>query len=107
MKYPLFPLVILAFLLSLPAQAQNSLASKIVDKNGSPLYGVNVVLLDSAARKLVKATLTDSTGSFTFSPVDNGTYRLRAVLVGYNTHTTPKFDFPSAGMPSNIILEEV
>jgi hypothetical protein len=104
MKYPIAALVIFTLFVS-QLKAQSQLRATVADKNGRPVYGVNIMLLDSGGKKLVKATLTDSTGTFSFSPVDNGSYRLRVMHPAYKPYMSPKFDFPGSPL-ANISLEE-
>jgi outer membrane receptor protein involved in Fe transport len=106
MKKSFLPLsfLLLSCLVFRSAHAQ-TIAARVLDKDGAPLYGANVVLLDSSGSKLVKASLTDSAGRFSIASVAEGIYVLRAMMVGYNTYTSPKIEIPLKKEMPNIIMD--
>ncbi|RZK60186.1 MAG: hypothetical protein EOO59_07115, partial [Hymenobacter sp.] len=62
---------------------QSSLTGSLRSREGKPLAFANVLLLQAADSSLVKATLSDAQGHFTFADVRPGSYRLRAQQLGY------------------------
>jgi len=60
--------------------AQNgTVIGTVVDEDGLPLPGANVIVLDTEL-----GAATDDNGNFTINNVPTGTYSLRAQFVGYN-----------------------
>lgn len=81
--------IILALLLSLSSSAKNgNVKGKVTDKTGSPLAGVNVVMLLDSNKKLAKAELTDDRGEYSISNMADGVYVLKATLFGYDNYTS-------------------
>jgi hypothetical protein len=81
---------LLAFLLILTgfsAIAQHSIQSMVFDsKNSLPLELATVRLLNATDSTLIQGGRTDSNGSFTFSKVKPGNYKLIVSSVGYVDH---------------------
>jgi hypothetical protein len=77
-------------------QAQNTAKSTVsglvIDSDSLySISGVLVYLLD-ANQKIVKKTLTNTKGLFTFSEVPNGTYKIRTAASGYKIMISKKFE---------------
>ncbi|MGZ5281252.1 MAG: outer membrane beta-barrel protein, partial [Bacteroidia bacterium] len=73
------------FLTSFSAEAQNTITGKVLNSDGAPMPGASMVLLDSTNKKLVKSTLTDSSGQFAFEHLMQGKYFLRGMYMGVET----------------------
>jgi hypothetical protein len=66
-----------------------SLTGKVQETGGSPLPGVNVLLLRSGDSTLVKSAVSDPSGTYALEGVGPGTYILAASIVGYKTAYLP------------------
>lgn len=62
------------------AQSTGAVAGRVVDADGTPLPGVNVVLQNAS-----RGTATDTTGRFRIDDVSAGPDTIRARFVGYRT----------------------
>ena len=79
-------------LLGFSAYAQNSANIKgvLVDEtNGEPVPFATVSLTRDGQTKPAKYSLTDDKGNFTLESVRNGSYTIRAELLGYIAHEAP------------------
>jgi hypothetical protein len=79
-----------AALSSLRAQLPNapdtgSITGIITDTDGAAIPNAQVTLEVLATRALLLTTTTNSTGSFTFTPVAAGTYRVRIKATGFSS----------------------
>jgi len=86
-----FCLVALIVSLSAPvADAQTARVRGVVlDAQGQPLSGANVVLLRSDDSTRVAGTSTGADGAFSLGAVESGAYRLVASAVGHTQNATP------------------
>ncbi|MBR9923321.1 MAG: TonB-dependent receptor [Bacteroidetes bacterium] len=75
------------FLLS----GQSSLSGTLTDTEDQPLAFANVLLLQASDSLLVKGTLVEESGDWTFSNLPSGEYILRFQMVGYATKTSSAF----------------
>ena len=64
-----------------------SLSGRVVNSTGKALSGANILLLTDS-NKMVKAEVTDATGSFSFSDLGVGNYLLKATLPGMTDYTS-------------------
>ncbi len=79
-KKPLLSTIIL-FLLSASLYAQTGkIAGRVIDTNGDPLPGVNVIIDETTT-----GTSTDSDGYYTILNLSAGTYVLKATYIGFAT----------------------
>ena len=65
------------------AQTTSTINGKITDSNLQPLDLVTVALFKDKDSSLVKTVFTEADGRFSFDKLANGSYLLRAILVGY------------------------
>lgn len=72
---------VLCALLPLGARAQ-TVRGAIVDPNGSPVPGVVLLLVDAASRVAARA-LSSERGDFRLSAPSAGSYRIRAIRIGF------------------------
>jgi hypothetical protein len=85
-----FKKLILAFFLSLfivPAFGQGvTVTGKVLDaKDNSSIIQATVLLISNADTSQKNGTVTDADGNFSIGSVAPGTYKLRAIYLGYNT----------------------
>jgi len=76
--------------LSSTSQDLNSINGKVTSKDGA-LSFVTVSLHDAKDSKMVKATITDSAGSFVFKNLVSGTYFVKITHVGYMDYASEHF----------------
>jgi iron complex outermembrane recepter protein len=83
-------LITLFFLLlaALPSLAQ-TISGTVQEATSKPASFAVVKLLRTADSTLVKGTIANETGGFTFSQVPNGSYRVQASLVGMSNANSP------------------
>ncbi len=84
MRRPVGLLIIFAWVLAVPATAQNwgEIRGVVSDSTGEPLYGVTVLVAQTNF-----GTATDDRGSYSLK-IPAGSYLLRFSAVGYQTRTT-------------------
>ena len=77
-------LFIVVSLFSIIGAAQNShiVSGTVQDQNGAAVAGATVTLLRSP-QIIVKTTVTDSNGKFSFNDLQNGSYEVRATKNGF------------------------
>ncbi len=97
----LFLLIILAQSLAINAQQNSNLLNGRVESNQSPVESVLVSLLKVKDSSLIKTTLTDKTGQYSFEKIAEGNYFISATLVGFKKMNSQSFLVKSSG---NIIL---
>jgi len=89
-----FPCLLLIFLLRIttsPAQSVSELQGTIVDETGAALPYVNVLLLNASDSSLVKGTVSDTTGAYRITRIPDGTFRLSAQMIGYQSYFSEVF----------------
>src|SRR4249919_332197 len=85
----------LLFFLSLFFQrvsAQTNIKGTIKDSGGKPVQYVNVLLLKSFDSSLVKGTISDSSGEYSFENIEKGKYYITASLTGMEQVFTKVFE---------------
>src|ERR1043165_7764572 len=97
-------LTLLILISTLTAAAKTGgITGKIIDKDGQPVPGVNVVVLAAADNKLVKADLSDEKGAFSIDPVPDGQYILKATFLGYEPYTSEKLTVAGGNLNMPVI----
>ncbi|MFH1196726.1 MAG: TonB-dependent receptor, partial [bacterium] len=97
-----FIAVVLSFFFIANIKAQiATIAGVVKNEKGSPLIGVNIVLLGTAT-----GTSSNHHGEFKFSNVKIGEYQLEVSMVGYKKFTSGKFLLDSDEKSFEITLEE-
>ncbi|MDQ3843561.1 MAG: outer membrane beta-barrel protein, partial [Bacteroidota bacterium] len=66
------------------------------DENGSPLNGATVNLLKAADSSITKLALTKADGSYYFTGIREGNYKVLVTYVGYKPASSSKFPFSSS-----------
>lgn len=82
---------------------QPNLHGKIVDPQNTGMGYVNILLLEPSDSSLVRGTLTDEQGDFSFFAVEPGSYLLMASMVGMENAWTGHFDI--AAEAADLVLD--
>lgn len=82
--YPLFLLCLLA----LPSSAQHTLSGTVISATGQPLDYVTILLRSLPDSSLVKGAISDSLGTYAFSPVSPGNYFIEYSATGFAPQTS-------------------
>ena len=86
--YTFFTLLVIN---SLPALARTGrLSGKVSDAGGKPISYANIILLNASDSSLVKTELSDEKGEFDLTPIANGNYVVKVMLIGYQTYNSDK-----------------
>ncbi len=90
-------LFLLALTITSTVVAQNrvnditgKVSGNILDEKGQPLAAATILLLKAADSTLVKSTLSDNKGNFTFDQLAANQYLISVTLVGYQKYFTSK-----------------
>ena len=81
---------LLTFTFSSFAQTITRVKGEVKDENQKPVSGITVSLLKSKDSSLVKAAITDNSGSYVFEGIKEGVYLLGITAVGFQ----PSFSQP-------------
>jgi iron complex outermembrane receptor protein len=76
-------LVVTAALAQTPARPTHKVAGSVIDETGKGAPFATVALLKAKDSSLVKGAITNDNGAYIFDRVANGTYIIRATVVGY------------------------
>ena len=87
----------LAFLTPDVSAQEATLTGAVSADEQAPLDLVTVRLLRAKDSSVVAVVSTDKTGNFVFAKVEQGDYRVTAVLMGYTEATTDVIRIPAAG----------
>ena len=88
-------LILLLTATTLTSQAQQ-IKGLAKDDSGSPLNGTTVSLLKASDSSTVKLAVTKADGTYNFSGIKEGNYKVRATYVGYKPAYSPNFSFGSS-----------
>ncbi len=94
----LFALIMLLLAVTSAGYAQK-VVGLVQDQSNTPLANVSVLLLQARDSSLVKGTLTQPTGAYTFEQVPAGTYRVSATSAGYEVQYSQPFTLQAADKP--------
>ncbi|MBD0331304.1 MAG: TonB-dependent receptor [Chitinophagaceae bacterium] len=92
MRFLLLLLLTVTALIS-RAQQINGLAK---DESGAPLSGATVNLLKAADSSITKLAVTKADGSYSFTSIKEGNYKVLVTYVGYKPSSSPTFPFSSS-----------
>lgn len=81
--------LILCCALAVPCRAQHTLSGSVTGTTGQPLDYVTVILHALPDSSLVKGAITDSLGTYSFSPVNPGAYYIEYSATGFAPQTSP------------------
>jgi Carboxypeptidase regulatory-like domain len=85
-------LSIFSLLMVLPVFAQNKISGRIIDADSKPMEFITVTLHRAKDSVFVKGAITETNGTYEFSPVKNGNYFISASQVGLKTKfRTPQY----------------
>ena len=87
------------------AQHGFSLTGNIKDGSGKALAGATIYLIKAQDASLVKTTLTDTAGHFTFAGQRAGVYRLSVSIVGFEKTQTDIFELKADLKMPDIMLK--
>jgi len=88
----IFLLLLTATTLFTQAQQINGLAK---DENGTPLGGATISLMRATDSAVIKLAVTKADGAYTFSGIKEGSYKMLASYIGYQSASSPSFSFSS------------
>ena len=80
---------------------QGTLTGKLADDKGKPVGFANVALLKSNDSSFAAGALTDTTGSFSITTPDGGTYFLKFTAIGFGERKTEVFEVTGAEFAKN------
>ncbi len=100
--YTLFLLTIsTAALLAQTTKPAAKISGALLDENGKPMDFATVSLLKAQDSSVVKGTLSNETGTYTFDNINSGTYIIKATVVGYKA-ATKKLTVPDSTANLNV-----
>ncbi len=67
-----------------------AISGRVLDEGGKPVSFASIVLFGYGDSAVVKTELTDEKGEFQLTPVANGNYFVKALLIGYQTYGSNK-----------------
>ncbi|HEY8929354.1 MAG TPA: outer membrane beta-barrel family protein [Mucilaginibacter sp.] len=74
-----------------PSKIAGRINGSLIDDKGKPMDYATVTLLKAADSSVVKGTLSNDAGSYSFDHVTPGTYIIKATVVGYEKAATKPF----------------
>jgi hypothetical protein len=101
-----FILLVAVQLVFVSVQAQVTGAVK--EEQGSPVKGATVSLLRAKDSAVVKFAASSADGTFSFSGISEGSFRLKTTFVGFKTSLSPAFTYAGTAMNiPTIVLNKV
>lgn len=88
------PILLLLTVISVFSQAQQ-ITGLVKDDSGTLLNGVTVSLIKATDSSSTKLAVTKLNGSYSFSGIKDGNYKVLVTYVGYNPAFSPTFSFSS------------
>ncbi len=82
---------------TLISQAQQ-ISGLVKDENGAPLSGATVNLVKANDSSTVKLAITKVNGSYVFSGINAGSYKVMATYIGFKPAFSPAFSFGTTDM---------
>jgi hypothetical protein len=83
------------FVVLITARAQK-IQGKVLDTEGSPVAGATILLQKQADSSMVKGSVTDKAGGYSFEGIATGTYRVAASAATYRAVYSPDFSLSGA-----------
>jgi outer membrane receptor protein involved in Fe transport len=81
--------IVLCFLFSLQTFGQSQVSGLLLESGSKPLPFANILLLQAKDSSLVKGAVTDEKGRYSFENISNGSYLIKAYMVGYKAAYSP------------------
>lgn len=111
MKSRIKPIAVLLFVMTYhlsASMAQVRIQGIVTDISGKPFQAANVILINARDSVMIKGTISDSNGSYSFENIKAGKYRITANFIGFKQVYTTEFTLE--GSPINVApirLEEM
>lgn len=86
-------LLTIGLFMSIPALLAQTITGQVKDPQQQPALAATIVLVRNNDSSVVKATLPDNNGRFSFEAINAGTYRLWVTMVGYKKYSSESFAF--------------
>jgi hypothetical protein len=83
----------------------NTVSGRVLGKDSKPVASANVVLLEDN-NALVKADLTNEQGSFSIEGIAAGEYKIKVMLLGFDTYSSAPFTLEGNLTLPDITLKE-
>src|SRR5471030_641557 len=77
-----------AILFAQAGKPEAKISGSLLDEQGKPMDYATVSLLKAQDSTVVKGTLSNETGAYTFDHVNAGSYIIKATVVGYQKAAT-------------------
>src|SRR3954468_8633634 len=90
-------------LLAMHATGAQTVRGVALDASGTALNGVVATLIDSANTTIARA-LSNASGHFTLVASKPGTYKIRALRIGFRPTVTPPFQLPLAATVERAVV---
>lgn len=74
------------------AKEQNTIKGKVVNENQQPVVNASVYLLTAAAKGILKTTVTNEIGEFTFLDYPDGKMVIEVSGIGYSKYLSTEFE---------------
>src|SRR5574339_1163758 len=88
--------ILMLLLSSMTLITEAQINGTVKDDNGSPLTGTTVSLLKAADSTVLKLAVSKENGTYSFSEIKEGNYRISASHIGYKTIFSASFSFAAA-----------
>ncbi len=98
-------LLLILLPLSVFSQDTSFLKTTLSDEKGEPLENATVELLRANDSLLVKAAISDQTGTAIFNNIPQGSYRFRTSMLGYTTVYSEVFNHSNTGVTMPLVLK--
>ena len=81
------------------AARTGGISGQVTDDAGKPLGFASIILLHASDSGLVKTELSNEKGEFDLTPLGNGDYLVKVLLMGYQTYTSDKLTIDDNSIP--------
>lgn len=83
---------------------QHDVTGKIVSEDNNPIEGASVYLLTAKSEALMKTTLTDESGGYTFKNVPHGEFIVQVTSVGFQLYKSTTFSLNDQAVKMDAII---
>jgi iron complex outermembrane receptor protein len=87
----LFAIAGISFAYAQPSKSSAKITGALLDEKGKPMDYATVSLLKAADSSVVKGTLSNDAGAYSFDHINTGTYIIKASVVGYEKAASKAF----------------
>lgn len=88
----LFAILFILFFHHMEVRSQTVITGVVIEDNGAPLPGANVLLLQPSDSALVKGTVTDNTGVYELNNIHPERYLLSVSMIGFQRYASAPFE---------------